>query len=249
MSSLQDEIHADVDNAARYSEQGESEVLHRPQVVDWMAAYNEAADQGFMGTFQEWLAAPKPIPAEWRSASFTKYLQRLNAGQTKAKYWQWLEEEDKGAVAAQYLRTRSAGVKFRSFVVKAFAGFMLLLLLLVAIGGYTAYANKKTGYVTDTRSCLLEGKKRTIEGKREYSYPFTEILGFRFHQQKDVEKKTFLKVTGDPVVVVGLNLDGTNWSRTVSTGAVGMEPLGDADFITFVYPNEVQTLKMDAFCK
>jgi hypothetical protein len=146
------------------------------------------------------------------------------------------------------MRERNAAMTIKRFVRRLMLGFSLLLILSLGGLGYYAHATKVTGYVTDTRSCSLEIDGKELTGTREYSYPFTEILGFRLIDTKHIEETTKVDIRGESLRVVGLN-NTEWWTVKVGVGEKGIQQLKPAHTYTFVLGDKVGVVPYRAFCK
>lgn len=159
------------------------------------------------------------------------------------------EKRDAGILASDRIRERSAAARV-AFWVKT--TLWLVAGLVLACGtafGAWAYEKRLTGYVTDERPCSFSVGKQEITGTRYYSYPFTEILGFRFIDTSVIDVKTELDVRGDSMLIVGhKGIDW--WAVDVGVGEKGIQALKPADFYTFVVAkNQVGVVNDNALCK
>lgn len=158
---------------------------------------------------------------------------------------------DAGIKAAERVRAR------KETVVKAARRFHMLvtLLLILAACGIAAYGdylwrNKTTGYNVDERPCHAEIGKQEVSGKRTYSYPYFEIMGFRFLDTSKVTERTQIDVRGTPFTVVGLKGEAQWKGYPVSSGERGILILDQADTYVFFYDEKsVGAVSYNTLCK
>ena len=126
-----------------------------------------------------------------------------------------------------------------------------LLITFVAFIVWAGYYTKETGYAVDQRACFFEGKNRNITGYRTYSYPYTTVFGLRYNEQAKVIEKTFIKVVGEPITIIGLNKKGKPEVQRIGRGSVGdAQPLKfESPQYLFVFDNEEIALSRDELCK
>ncbi len=156
---------------------------------------------------------------------------------------------DAGTQARDRLKLRAAARK--SLKILRWTLFSLVLLALAAASafGYWAWNTRVTGYTQDTRTCQAVIGKTTLTGFRTFSYPFTDILGFRFIDKSNITESTRLDIKGDAITIVGAK-DDKWWAIPIGMGERGNQLLKPAATYTFVINNkEAGVVEYGSFCR
>lgn len=156
---------------------------------------------------------------------------------------------DAGMRAAERIRSKAAAIaNGTARLIKWIIGTSIALaIVVISSAGYYGWENRVTGRLSDDRSCKVEYKDLTITGKRTYSYPFTEIFGFRFIDTKAIDERTVIDIRGDALVVVGQS--GSDWwSLAIGPGEQGIQILKAAESYTFVMGKKAVLVKSKEFC-
>lgn len=132
---------------------------------------------------------------------------------------------------------------------------MILVGAVVLVSGalYMEYKSGtliKTRYVVDYRPCSVSSGDYTISGKRYYSYPEKEILGYRIIDKSKVEEKTefdFLNVYSTVIM-----LDGTESKHiTIDGGTRSTVLLPNVPEYAFIFGDDRQVVvaEYNKICK
>ena len=158
--------------------------------------------------------------------------------------------QDAGMRAAARIRERAAQVARRTARVVRAIVVAMILLSLTGLGGVGWYGweNRVVGNVTDERPCEAEVGDRRLVGFRHYSYPFTEIFGFRFIETKQIDEKTTIRLGGSGLHVVGLS-EKEWWALKIDQGEVGVWTLKPAQTYVFVSGGKTNVVPYKTFCK
>jgi hypothetical protein len=157
---------------------------------------------------------------------------------------------DAGTRAASRIRTKAAAVADTAVrAVSWLVGLSIALAIIVIVGtGYYGWENRVTGRLSDDRQCKAEYKDLTITGKRTYSYPYTEIFGFRFIDTAAIDERTVVDIRGDAMMILGQSGDEW-WSLSIGMAEQGIQILKPADYFTFVVGKKAVVVKSKLFCE
>lgn len=104
--------------------------------------------------------------------------------------------------------------------------------------------------VTDTRPCsiMFPGGER-VEGRREYSYSYHQMFGYRWFDTTAVTEKTFLNVTTGGFTAVAQDIGGEYTTVSVDKGEFRLLELPNYPQYTFIRNGEIVVLPYKAFCR
>lgn len=161
-------------------------------------------------------------------------------------------DNDAGIRAAE--RARQRAVLYKNAARKIFVTICMLVFLAVAcvVGlGYYLWTQRVTTLVTDERPCSLKiTENLTITGKRSYSYPYTELMGFGWRRNDQITTKTQIDVPSKGLTVIGLNdTDETWWAFPIGQAEGGIRILKPADRYVFHVGNDVGVVTATTFCR
>jgi hypothetical protein len=155
---------------------------------------------------------------------------------------------DAGALAADKMRKRTAAQTAATYFRRTVYFFLTVLLMVIGLIVWYGYENKVTGRFIDDRSCEFSIGNREMTGIRTYSYPYTEIFGFRFIDTSTIEEKTTINIRGDAMTVVGHSSTGW-WAINIGTGEIGKQVIKNAESYTFVMGKAVNVIPYRQLCK
>lgn len=233
MSQQQEQIHDDIEKMA-------TSQIEADMQADVNAIYNNNP-----ANFNDLVSNMADAPA---------YLIVKGNGYTGTES-EWLDYRRNVRDAGLLAQAKMKRKEYYKGVRRRFKQMCLLVLgLVITFIAFLVWAGihtKETGYSVDQRTCFFEGKNRNIEGYRTYSYPHTTVFGIRFNEMAKVKEKTFLKVTGEPITIIGLNKKGKPEVQRISRGSVGnAQPLNfESEQYLFVFDNEEIALSRNELCK
>jgi len=156
---------------------------------------------------------------------------------------------DAGTQARDRLKLRAAARKSLKILRWTIFAVVLIALLSASAFGYWAWSTRVTGYTQDMRTCQAVIGKTTLTGIRTFNYPFTDILGFRFIDKKNITEATRLDIKGDAITIVGTKEDKW-WAIPIGMGERGNQLLKPAEAYTFVINNkEAGVVEYGSFCR
>jgi len=156
---------------------------------------------------------------------------------------------DAGQAAKEKLTVKQAAIKTAymvRFTILSFIGFFLL-----GLAGYGAWAweHRVQSAFTDYRTCSVKVGNKEVTGTRSFTYPFTEVLGYRFIDTKHIHQETKIDIRGDAITIVGTQGDKW-WAIPVGTGERGVQLLKPADAYTFVIDGkDAGVIEYNSFCR
>lgn len=161
-----------------------------------------------------------------------------------------IPNEDAGAKARAAIERREKAYRFARRLVGTLVVLTILVFSAAGIYANNLWEKRTTGYSVDERPCHAEIQKQQLTGKRTYSYPYIEFLGFRFLETKKVEEKTWIDVNGSAFTVVGVTGTDQSWSTRVSKGEKGVQLLKRYDTYVFVFDDgSVGAVNYQSLCK
>lgn len=125
------------------------------------------------------------------------------------------------------------------------------VLVLLAGAGWAVYNDSSTVInkrVVDIRECKVNLDDVEVKGRRYYTKYYTEVLGIRFMQKKDIEETTEIHHDYTETVVVGMT-KGEWWRSHLTKGEPTRRVLAPTDHYVFVQEGNAVVINYEAFCK
>lgn len=164
------------------------------------------------------------------------------------------DTKDAGGIAAEILKERKAEMR-RKRAKRIVQWAMFLAVVICGLGAFAqnAWNNRTFGRVADTRECKASINDGAVEitGSRVYSYPYIEIMGYRFSQMDQMDEKTTIDLTGNAMTLIGYyTFEGKDkwWAHATALGERGVLILKKADLYTFVIGKNVGVVKYKGLC-
>lgn len=133
---------------------------------------------------------------------------------------------------------------------------MVAIFLIGSAAGVWGYFNYGKGSdqffsqrQTDERTCQVKVGKDTIQGRRYYTYKFTEIFGYRFISTDMIDERTELFLKSQGYSITSIQKDFSSTSKTVGIGLMGAEPMPRAAAWVITSNGATAVVTYDDFCK
>jgi hypothetical protein len=130
-----------------------------------------------------------------------------------------------------------------------------VLLALCCVGAFAnwAWEHRKQAWLQDTRNCQAKVGDLELKGLRTYTYPYIEVLGYRFIDTQQIEESTKVFITGNGLSIMGLTnaQDGKGpgyWGLQVSDGVRDGQLLKPADTYVFMSGKNMAAVESKSFC-
>lgn len=157
--------------------------------------------------------------------------------------------EDAGTKARARLAAKAAARKVKwmikwSFIVVCF------VLVFSGIGKVAwGYYTQETGFTENHRTCsaMIGGVK--ITGTRTYNYPYRDFMGARIILKEKVIETTRIDLTGDPMTIVPVVLDGKDYGKSYALSERGSPIVKTAPMYVIVSGKSNGIIEYEAFCK
>lgn len=177
---------------------------------------------------------------------------------------------DKGAKARAKLIARNALRRTRKIIRWTIAASISLIIILAALVVTYAYKTATKGRINYEIGCSYKFRDGyEITGKRTFSEPYTELMGWRNVNTKEVTERTVIDIKGDAISILGQYTKlkpidpETNeappaeerwWGINVGLAEKGVQILKGADNYTFVVdttkgPKKLGVVKYEDFCR
>lgn len=159
------------------------------------------------------------------------------------------EKLDAGMRARGLMTVRAGAKAAKRILYRTIAVALVLAIVVIGAGGYYAYSTRSTGYLNDYRTCEMDVGGYSLTGTRTYSYPFTDVLGWRSIDKSRIIEKTLIDVRGTGMVIVSSKGSEQPVVTIVSEGERGTAALKPADSYTFIINKKAAAISHAALCK
>lgn len=159
------------------------------------------------------------------------------------------ETVDAGIRVRSIMKARSAAKVAKRILYRTIAVAVVAAIVLIGAGSYYAYSTRTTGYLNDYRTCEMDVGGYSLTGTRTYSYPFTDVLGWRSIDKSRIIEKTLIDVKGTGMIIVSSKGSDQPVVTIVSEGERGTAALKPADSYTFIINKKASAISHSALCK
>lgn len=184
--------------------------------------------------------------AAQRKLEIDKALETMELPEDTNEYDEELETDDAGAKARDKMAVKHRKSKWHIYLI-----WLTALLVIVAGACWAVYNDSSTVInkrVVDIRECKVNFDDVEVKGRRYYTKHYTEVLGIRFMQKKDIEETTEIHHDYTETVVVGMT-KGEWWRLHLTKGEPARRVLAPTEHYVFVQEGNAVVIDYEAFCK